>query len=488
MTAVDPFAIVILVVAAALIVAVLSNRLSAWIRIPAPALFLVAAAAAAAIFPSLGTLSHSVDQQIVSVALIFILFDGGIRIGWKRFRSVAGAVTWLGIVGTAVTAVVVAVGAHFLFGFDWRVALLLGAALSPTDPAVVFSILGKREIEGRTGTILEGESGANDPVGIALMVSLLAATGTGLDAISGGLLVFGLQLVIGAAVGLGGGWLLIRFMRHVSLPNEALYSVRAIAGAGVIYGAATLLHGSGFLAVLLAGILLGDARAPYKREIERFSAGIASLAEVVVFVVLGLSVPVALVLTPDVLWVGLGIAALIILVIRPIFVGLLVLPIRLRWGERAFVLWAGLKGAVPILLGLFILSARVTGGERIYAIISIVVLASVVIQGGLVPGFARLFRVPMRVVDQTPWALGLRLGEEPTELHRHVVAAGSPADGCTVADLDLGEDGWISLVTRAGSLVQVRGSTRFEAGDSVLALGTPVRPFSELFGSADGTG
>jgi cell volume regulation protein A len=488
MTAIDPFAIVVLVVAAALMAAVLSNRLSEWIRIPAPALFLVAAAAAAAIFPVLGTLPHAVDQQIVSVALVFILFDGGIRIGWKRFRAVAGAVTWFGLVGTAVTAVALAVAAHFLFGFDWRVAFLLGAALSPTDPAVVFSVLGKREIGGRTGTILEGESGANDPVGIALMVGLLAATGTGLDAVGTGLLVVGLQLVVGAVVGLGGGWLLIKFMRRVALPNEALYSVRAIAGAGVIYGIASLLHGSGFLAVLLAGILLGDARAPFKREIERFSAGIASLSEVVVFVVLGLSVPVALALTPDVLWIGLALAVLLMLVIRPIFVGLLVLPIRLRWGERAFVLWAGLKGAVPILLGLFILSGSVVGGERIYAIISIVVLASVVIQGALVPVFARAFGVPMRTVTQTPWALGLRVGQEPTELHRHVVAAGSPADGCTVADLELGEDGWISLITRAGALVQVRGSTRFEAGDSVLALGSPPVAFGKLFGSAEATG
>jgi potassium/hydrogen antiporter len=396
MLAPDPFAIVVLVVAAVLLVAVLSNRLSEWIHVPAPALFLIAAAAAASIFPTLGTVPHVVDQQIVSVALAFILFDGGIRIGWRRFRTVAGSVTWLGVVGTAVTAAVIALAGHYLFGFDWRVSLLLGAALSPTDPAVVFSVLGKHKIDGRTGTILEGESGANDPVGIALMVSLLAAAGTGLDAVGNGLLVFGLQLAVGAAVGLGGGWLLLVFIRRVSLANRALYSVATVAGAAFIYGAATVAQGSGFLAVLLAGILLGDAEAPYKPETDSFVAGVASLSEVVVFVVLGLSVPVAEVIRPDVLGVGLALAGLLIFVIRPVFVGLLVLPIRLRWGERAFVLWAGLKGAVPILLGVFILSAKVAGGERIYAIISIVVLASVLLQGGLVPVAARLARVLTR--------------------------------------------------------------------------------------------
>lgn len=481
MSDVEPFAVAILLISVALIVAVLSNRLSEWIRVPAPALFLIAAAAAAAVFPALGSVSHVLDERIVTVALVFILFDGGVHIGWRRFRQVAGAVTWIGIAGTLVTAAAIAVFAHFVLAFDWQVALLLGAALSPTDPAVVFSVLGKREIEGRTGTILEGESGANDPVGIALMVSLLGATGTGLDSLGAGILEFLLQLAVGGVVGLVGGWVLIQLSRRVSLPNEALYSIRAIAFAGVIYSGATLLHGSGFLAVLLAGIMFGDARAPYKREIERFTGGIAGLAEIIAFTVLGLSVPLAEVMKPDVLWVGLALAGVLIFVIRPVLVGALILPFKLRMGEKAFILWAGLKGAVPILLGLFILAGNIPGAERVYAIIYVVVLASVVVQGGLVPVFARLFAVPMRTVDPEPYALGLRLSEEPSDLHRHVVGAGSPADGSTIAQLDLGEGGWISLVTRDGALVQVRGSTRFEAGDTVLALGTPHTPFEVLF-------
>ena len=396
---IEPFAAVILVCAGTLVLAVLFNRLSQWIRIPAPALFLIGATVAAALFPELGLLPRTIDIQLATVALVVILFDGGLHIGWKRFARVGGAVTLLGVVGTALTAAAIAVLAHVLFGFDWQVSLLLGAALSPTDPAVVFSVLGKKEIEGRTGTILEGESGANDPVGIALMISLLGATGGGMDAIAGGALEFGLQIVIGAVVGLVGGWLVVRLLRHVSLPSAALFAVLTIAAAGVIYGGATLLHGSGFLAVLLAGILVGDAKAPFQREVERFSAGLSGVAEVVVFVVLGLSVPLVDILRPDVLWVGLGLAALLIFLVRPILVGVLVLPLRLRWGERAFVLWAGLKGAVPILLGLFIVSAKVAGDDRLYAIIYIVVVVSVILQGGLVPVAARLFRVPMRTAD-----------------------------------------------------------------------------------------
>ncbi|TAM70844.1 MAG: sodium:proton exchanger [Microbacteriaceae bacterium] len=481
MTDIEPFSVAIFVISAGVMVAVLSNRLSGWIRIPAPALFLIVSAVAAAIFPVLGTVPHEVDERIVTVALIFILFDGGIHIGWKRFRTAAGAVTWLGVAGTVVTAAALATSAHFLFGFDWTTALLIGAALSPTDPAVVFSVLGKREITGRTGTILEGESGANDPVGIALMVSLLAATGTGFSAVAAGVGEFVLQMAIGIVVGVLGGRGLAILMRRVSLPNEALYSVRTIACAALIYAAATILHGSGFLAVLLAGILIGDVHAPYKREIERFSAGIAGLSEIVVFSVLGLSISLSEVFRPDVLSAGIGLAALLIFVIRPVFVGLVMAPIRLRWGDRAFVLWAGLKGAVPILLGMFILSAAVAGAVRVYAIIFIVVLVSVVLQGGLVPLFARLFRVPMRAIEPEPWASGLRFNEEPEGLHRRVIAAGSPADGATVHGLALGESGWVSMINRDGRLVQVRGNTRLQAGDIVLVLGESDADLDRLF-------
>ena len=474
-------AFAILGVSAAAIAAVFSNRLSAIIRVPAPALFLVLAAVAAKLFPSLGSLSGGTDINIVSIALVFILFDGGMHIGWRRFRASLGAVTWLGIAGTIVTAAAIAAIAHLLFGFELRVALLLGAALSPTDPAVVFSVLGKREIGGRTGTILEGESGANDPVGIALMVTLLAVTGTGTGAVLGGLAQFALQIVVGAVVGVLGGFALGKVMRQFALPNEALYSVRAIAFAGLIYAGATLLHGSGFLAVLLAGVLVGDAHAPFKREIRQFSAGIASLAEIAAFSILGLSVPLDVVLEPGVLWTGIAIAALLILVIRPVLVGLLLIPVKLRPGERAFVLWAGLRGAVPILLGMFILQAKVAGAGRVYAIIFIVVLVSVILQGGFVPLFARLFRVPMRTVEPYPWSSGLRFTRRPDGMHEFVVALGSAADGATVDALDLGNDGWISLIRRDGALVQVRGSTRFEAGDVVLALGSTGSDLERLF-------
>ena len=477
----EPFSVIVLLVAAALMIAVASNRLGQRIHVPPPALFLVVAAVASDIFPVLGQVPTKVDERIVTVALVFILFDGGVHIGWKRFRSAGAAIVWIGVAGTAVTAAALAAAAHYFFGFDWRVSLLLGAALSPTDPAVVFSVLGGREIAGRSGTILEGESGANDPVGIALMASLLGAGGSGLAAVTGGVAEFALQMGVGAVVGVLGGYGLTKLMRHVGLPNESLHSVRAIACAAFIYAAATTLHGSGFLAVFLAGIIIGDARAPYKLEIERFASGIASISEIVAFAVLGLSVSLREVLSSADLLIGLALAGLLILIIRPVLVGLLSVRVRLRPGERAFVLFAGLKGAVPILLGMYILGSGAAHAQALYSIIFIVVLISVVLQGGLLPYLASAFRVPMRQVEQQPWTLGMRFSDEPHGLHRFIVAAGSAADGATIADLELGEDGWISMVRRDGHLVQVRGSTKLLAGDSVLALSEAADTLAELF-------
>ncbi|MDQ1679665.1 MAG: potassium/hydrogen antiporter, partial [Frankiaceae bacterium] len=275
MSAVTHGAVVVLVVAAATLLALASARLSAALRVPAPALVLIGAISVATVWPGL-RVDLAVAQRGVGVALALILFDGGMGIGVQRLRGVLAPVVWVGVAGTAVTAAGVAVAAHVLFHFGWTAALLLGTALSPTDPAVVFSVLGGRRVHGRSGTLLEGESGANDPVGIALMAALLVGGG-----LLGGLREFALLMAIGAAVGGVAGVGLRRLMQSVALPDEGMYLLRPLAGALVVYGAATVAHGSGFLAVFVAGILIGDARAPYKREIEHFSGALSALAEIV---------------------------------------------------------------------------------------------------------------------------------------------------------------------------------------------------------------
>jgi potassium/hydrogen antiporter len=483
---IESFGLAILAAALVGTTAVLSNRLTGWLHIPAPAIFLICAAVASDIWTRLYGLPIRADEQIVSVALAVILFDGGMGIGVRRFRSVAGAAIWIGTAGTLVTAAVLALAAHFALGIEWRLAMLLGTALAPTDPAVVFSVLGRREISGRTGTLLEGESGANDPVGIALMVALLGTSGTGFGAAGDVVAQFLEQMVIGGAVGVAAGLALLAFMRRVPLPSEGLYSLRVLFGVLAIFGVATVAHGSGFLAVFAAGIVIGDHKAPYKREIQRFHSSLASLGEIVAFVLLGLTISVRGLGSGGAWWMGLVLAVILTFVARPVFVGLLLWKVRLRRGERAFVLWTGLKGAVPILLGTFLLDHGLPGADRAYEIIFVVVAFSVVVQGGLVPVLARRLAIPLRTVEPEPWSLGVRFQEEPEGLHRYQVAAGSIADGATVDSLPSEEDVWISFIIRAGRLVPVRNSAVLEAGDEVLVLSENPPGLERIFARAPG--
>jgi potassium/hydrogen antiporter len=473
MTGTDEFGLVVLVIGLVGTAAVLSNRLSARLRVPAPAFFLICATVAAQLWPRATLLPASTVQDAVSVALAIILFDGGMHIGWRRFRTAAAAIVWVGVAGTLVTAAGAAVAAHFVAGMGWRLSLLLGTAVAATDPAVVFSVFGRREIAGRTGVLLEGESGANDPVGIALLAALLAAHGSA-GAVAGHVVAeFVLQMAVGTAIGVAGGLALLLFMRRVPLPSEGLYSPRVLAGVLVIFGLAVVAQGSGFLAVFVAGILIGDAPAPYKREIERFHSSLASLAEIVAFVLLGLTMRLSALGSADAWPAGLAIAALLAFVIRPVLGGLVSLPVRLTRGERVFFLWTGLKGAVPILLGMTIAASGIPGAARAYQIIFVIVGFSVTVQGGLVPALAHRLSIPLRTVEPEPWSLGVRFSEEPEGLHRYHVAAGSPADGSPVNELPCGEDIWVSLIVRDGNLVTATGDMTLRAGDDVLVLAEP---------------
>jgi cell volume regulation protein A len=388
------FGTAILVVATGLSVALLTTKLSERISVPAAAPFLVVSAVASDVFPGLQVSTRTVER-IATVALIVILFDGGLSIGARRFREAAGPIFSLGVLGTFATAAGIAVVAHWVLGLPWIVGGLLGAALAPTDPAVMFSVLGDREVAGRTGTILLGESGANDPVGISLMLGMIELAAHPDETFWIVVREFVLQMSIGLAIGVAGGLAIGALMRRLSLPSPGLYTLRTLAGAGLVYGLAAVAHGSGFLAVFVAGLLVSDVRAPFKAETEIFSDALSSLAEIVVFVALGLTVTIGS-LGADRWAEGLVLAAFVALVIRPFAVGLLLLPVALHRGERAFVIWGGLKGAVPILLASLALRRGVEDATEIYELVFVVVLASVVVQGSTVPFAARRLGVRMR--------------------------------------------------------------------------------------------
>jgi cell volume regulation protein A len=390
------FALGVLLAAAVGLVAILSHRLTERIKVPVALLLLIVAAVAVTIVPALHAPPGHTVERILTIALVCILFDGGMHIGVGRLREAAGPIALVGVLGTFLTAGAAAVLAHFGFGLSWFAAALVATAIAPTDPAMVFSVLGQREIAGRSSTILEGESGANDPVGIALLTSLLAAGGVSAAAFGTVGTQFALQMGVGAAIGVAGGVALHWLVRRVPLPSPALYPLRTLACALLIYGVATVAHGSGFLAVFIAGIVLGDVAAPHHREVERFHGALAGLAEIVAFVVLGLTVHLSVLARTNVWVPGLLLGIAVAFVIRPLLVGLCLIPARLTRAEAVFVLFAGLKGAVPLLLGVLIVEAHIAHAHRLYGIVVVAVVFSVLVQGSSVPAVVRWLRLPER--------------------------------------------------------------------------------------------
>lgn len=463
MTEVGDFGALVLAVSVTVFVALLGMRLADRISVPYAALFLVAAALIAEVFVDLQTfLSVKEVERIAVVALILILFDGGLHIGFGRFRRSLGPILGLGVLGTFLTAGFVAVAAHYVLGFSWIDSGLVGAAIAPTDPAVTFSVFGSREIRGRSGTILEGEAGMNDPVGIALMIGMIELARED----DGSLWIvaqeFVVELVLGLAVGVAGALLLLPVARRVSLTGPALYPIRVLAGAGVIYGLAAVVGGSGFLAVFVAGILLGDAAMPQKGEIESFHSSLAGLAEIAAFVALGLTVSLGHLGALDT-WVdGLVLAAILAFLARPLAVLPLLLPARLRHGERVFIAWGGLKGAVPILLGALAVLAGLDGAEGLYGIVFIVVLFSVLVQGTSVPHVARRLHIPFRRVDH-----------DLAEVLEFVVGDAAFATGRRIGELPLSERAWVGVLIRDARPQPVDDAVVLQAGDRIHVYSQP---------------
>jgi cell volume regulation protein A len=476
------FAAIVLVVAGGLTLALAWSRLSERVPIPAAAFFLILGAILSDAFPQLERhASIRTVERVAVVAVVIILFDGGMHIGWRRFRAAIVPITTLGFLGTFGTAAVVAASCHLLLGLSWTTSGLIGAALAPTDPALMFSVLGGREVSGRTDIILEGESGANDPVGIALMLAMIQFA----TASHGSFLIvvreFAIATSVGLAIGVVAGRLLAVLMR-IRLPSAGLYPVRTLAACGVVYGLASVAHGSGFLAVFVAGILVGDERVPFKAEVEAFHSSLASLAEVAAFGGLGLTIDVSFV-GHDWLWLkGLLLAALLVLVARPLVAGPLLWPVRLQRGERLFVLWCGLKGAVPILLAAFAVLAKVDDAKVIYSLVFVAVAFSVLVQGTTVPLAAKRLGIPIRLVEQTPWRISVPLRSAPESVLRVVVAEGSAAAGARIRDLEIGE-AWVGLIVREGEPLQARGTTRLRPGDELLVVSSPesINHFEWLF-------
>ena len=463
MNEISDFGAIVLLVSAGLFLAVVGMRVTDRISLPNAALFLVAAGALAVSFDTFrDALSIQAVERVGVVALIVILFDGGLHIGLSRFRRSAKPILALGIVGTFATWALVALAAHYVLGISWITAGLIGAAIAPTDPAVTFSVFGNREIRGRAGTILEGEAGTNDPVGIALMIGMIELATHDGENLAIVFEEFAIEMAVGLAAGVAGALLLLPVLRRFRLSSPSLYPIRVLGGAGIIYGLASVAHGSGFLAVFVAGVLLGDVALQRKGEIESFHSSLAALAEIAAFAALGLSIGYSDLDDAGVWADGLVLAVILAFVLRPLSVGPLLARVRLRRGEKIFIVWGGLKGAVPILLGSLAVLAGVEESGRIYGIIFVVVLFSVLVQGSSIVYAAGRLNVPFRTADP-----------DLAEVLAFTVREEAYASGKRIEELPLAQRAWVDVVVRDGQPQGFGPRTVLEPGDRVHVYGQP---------------
>jgi potassium/hydrogen antiporter len=305
---------------------------------------------------------YELARTVGIVALSLILFEGGLTSGLREIRPVLREAVSLAILGTLVTAVVAGLAAAWLLDLSTLEGLLLGSILAATDGAAIFALLRNSTLERRLARTLEGESGLNDPVAVLLVLGFIAWIKEPGYGIWDMLWLFVRQLGIGAAVGMVVGWAAVQGMRRARLATAGLYPVTTLATVGLAYGAADSLHGSGFLAVYLAGLALGSATIPAKQTVTNFHQGMAWLAQLTMFVVLGLLVyPSQL---DEVALEGTVLAFVVVLVARPLAALVATVPFRFGARERLVLGWAGLRGAVPVVLATFPVSSRLSCRAR----------------------------------------------------------------------------------------------------------------------------
>ncbi len=457
------------------LVGVLASKFSARLGIPALLLFLAIGMLAGSDGPGgIEFDDYELAQSVGILALAFILFDGGLSTNWASVRPVLREGVILATAGVAVTAVVVGWIASLALDVSLTAGLLLGAIVSSTDAAAVFSVLRSRNasMKGELGPLLELESGSNDPMAAFLTVGLLQLLVDPAASVARLVPLFLLQMTVGAAVGLAVAWAAVTAINRARLEYDGLYPVVTLGVVLLTYGVAALLGGSGFLAVYVAGLRMGTSDFVHKRRLVGFHDAIAWLSQIAMFLALGLLVfPSRL---PDIVGRGLLVAAVLVLVARPVAVFATLIGSRLRAREKLLVSWVGLRGAVPIILATFPLVEGVPQAETIFDVVFFAVVVSVAVQGTTIPAVARWLGVSAPLERQRPYPIEpATTSAGDTAMHEVTVRANSRAAGRQVVELGLPEGALLVLLSRDDEFVVPQGSTLLRPGDKVLVLADP---------------
>jgi len=408
---------------------------------------------------------YEITADLGLIALAVILAEGGLTTRWRSIRPVLPYAVALATLGVGITIGVVTAFGHYLLGLDLRTAVILAAVIGSTDASAVFSVLRRLPLRSRVSAALEAESGLNDaPVAVLVLLASSDAWGRTSPAAAAADIAY--QLVFGVLAGAAVGWVGRELLRRVALPSAGLYPLAGLALVLMAYSGATALGASGFMAAYLSGLVLGNSALPHRRSVLGFASSLALMAEVGLYVLLGLLVSPARLpaAVPEALLVGL----VLVLVARPLAVAACSLPFRLPWREQGFLAWAGLRGAVPIVLTTIPIAERVPEAEQVLDVVFVLVVLFTLFTAPTLPGLARRLRVaePERAreleVEAAP------LDDLRADLLRVRVVPGSKLHGVYVDELRLPAGAQVTLVVREGRSLVPGPNTVLLRGDSVL--------------------
>jgi cell volume regulation protein A len=467
-----PIEYLLLIGSGLILLAVALTRLSDGFAVPAFLLFLALGMLAGSEGPGgIYFDDAGLAQSIGVVALVFILFAGGFDTHWEEVRPVLGRASLLATAGVLVTTAILGLFATIVFNISLLNGLLLGAIVSSTDAAAVFSVLRSKNVSlrGNLKPLLEFESGSNDPMAVFLTVGFIQLLSNPGQPVFSLVLLFMFQMVLGLAFGFGFGRVVLLLLNRLKLGYEGLYTVFAIAFVALTYGATTVAGGSGFLAVYVAGLVAGNGVFVQKRSLLRFFDGLAWLSQIAMFLALGLLVFPSHIL--PIIGVGLLLSVFLMLVARPVSTFLFLSFSSLRWREKAFLSWVGLRGAVPVILATFPLTAKLPNAELIFNVVFFVVLTSALFQGWSIPVAARALNVdaPMKPAPRYPIEFAPLKGVD-TQLVDLIVPFNSVVAGKSIVELSLPRDSLIVLISRNEEFLVPSGGTILQEGDTMLVL------------------
>ena len=457
-----------LVGAAVLLVAILAVRVSVRAGLPSLLIYLLMGVGLGEAGVGIRFNDADLAHALGFAALVLILAEGGLTTRWSDIRPAVPLGVALATLGVAVSVAVVAAGTHYLLGLDWKLAVLLGAVTSPTDAAAVFSVLRRVPLPRSLTGVLESESGLNDAPTVVVVALISAGTAAqrGVPQFAG-IVVY--ELVVGVLVGLvvgyGGAWVL----RRAALPASGLYPVAVLAFTVLAYAGATTAQASGFAAVYVAALLLGNAELPHRAATRSFAEGVAWLAQIGLFVMLGLLASPGRFTVATV--AAAVVAGLLLTVLaRPLSVLACAWAGRMRWRERAFVSWAGLRGAVPVVLATIPLAQPVAGASRLFDIVFVMVVILTALTGPTLPWVAGRLGVAETAAPRDLDVEAAPLERVAADLLQVTITAASRLHGIEVGELRLPHGASLSLVVRDGQTLVPDPGTVLRHGDDLLVV------------------